>query len=601
MTKLVGTTIGPYHLTEQLGHGGMADVYKAYHRDLEVYRAIKFIRPELVGSEDFRARFQKEAQAVARLRHPNIVQIHDFGASEQLYYMVMEFLEGRTLKAVLREGGRLPMDLALRITRDVAGALEYAHARDLIHRDIKPDNIMLDADSRPVLMDFGIAKLISADTQLTQTGVGMGTPYYMAPEQARGELVSPATDIYGLSIVLFEMLTGQVPFNADTPMAIMLKALSEPLPLPRGINPDISEPLQGLLLKGTAKAPEARYQSAAEFIAALDQIGEARPSAAFRPTGTSERGNFENSAGVTTAQPTQRSGPPNWLPVTALVAVIVAGASGTWWWSQSSGSPSSADTVEQAANVADVVSAAITAYPEPVPETASGSPASTNAEQPDAQTGDAHEEDAQDTPIAWHFDDVIQPGQMVEADVNLSAREVLYLRIFDNSADTTLTLDSPGELARVFEASADTGPLSVVHDGDYQLRFSGGAQSGRFKATLFRLHEPELYAGSVYLGDLFQNATDLPGQVLARDIQLEQDSVIRFDVRRSATTTLFMLIAPDEKTTVFSTRGSTGPVTVPVSGVYGFYADPEGPLLADFEASFELISAPPAQPPAPGT
>lgn len=180
---------------------------------------------------------------MARLRHPNIVQIHDFGVSDGHFYMVMEFLEGRTLKDLLRITGRMASSAAVAIVKGVAAALDYAHSRDLTHCDIKPDNIMLDDDGRPVLMDFGIAKLVTASTQLTQTGVGIGTPAYMAPEQACGELVSPATDIYALSIVLFELLTGREPYSADTPMAIMLKALSDPLPMPRTLNPGISEAL----------------------------------------------------------------------------------------------------------------------------------------------------------------------------------------------------------------------------------------------------------------------------------------------------------------------------------------------------------------------
>ena len=168
----------------------MADVYKAFHRELSIYRAIKFIRPEFVTSDDFRARFQQEAQGVARLRHPNIVQIRDFGVSDGHFYMVMEFLEGRTLKELLRSTGRQTPSAAVAIIKGVAAALAFAHSRDLIHRDIKPDNIMLDLDGRPVLMDFGIAKLVTASTQLTQTGVGIGTPAYMDMDQPHERCVA---------------------------------------------------------------------------------------------------------------------------------------------------------------------------------------------------------------------------------------------------------------------------------------------------------------------------------------------------------------------------------------------------------------------------
>ncbi len=271
MSDLMGQIIGPYQITERLGRGGMAEVYKAFHKDLEVYRAIKFIRPELGMSEDFRIRFLKEAQGVARLQHPNIIGIHDFGASEDRYYMVMEMVEGRSLKDILKNDGQMSIDRSVALVKSVAGALAYAHDQGLIHRDIKPDNIMVDTRGRPVLMDFGIAKLITSDAKITQTGHLIGTPAYMAPEQSRALDVGPATDIYALSVVLFEMLTGHTPFEADTPMAVVLKSLSDPMPMPRSFNARISEELQGVILKGTARDMKDRYQSAMEFSAALDR------------------------------------------------------------------------------------------------------------------------------------------------------------------------------------------------------------------------------------------------------------------------------------------------------------------------------------------
>ena len=279
MADLIGETVGPYQITERLGRGGMADVYKAFHKDLEVYRAIKFIRPELGESEDFRTRFLKEAQGVARLQHPNIVGIYDFGATGDRYYMVMEMVEGRSLKQILKSEGGLSIDRSVALVKAVAGALAYAHDQGLIHRDIKPDNIMVDQRGRPVLMDVGIAKLITGDAKITQTGHLIGTPAYMAPEQSKALDVGPPTDIYALSVVLFELLTGHTPFEADTPMAVVLKSLSDPIPMPRSFNANISEELQGVILKGTAKDMGERYQSALEFIAALDRaMDKIRPT-----------------------------------------------------------------------------------------------------------------------------------------------------------------------------------------------------------------------------------------------------------------------------------------------------------------------------------
>ena len=271
MIDLVGESLGPYTITERIGRGGMADVYKAVHNSLAVHRALKIILPELVISEDFRSRFQKEAQSVASLRHQNIVQVHDFGAQNSIYYMVMEFIEGQDLKRLLKSEGRIrPIARAVTLIDQVASALEYAHARGLIHRDIKPENIMITPAGQPILTDFGIAKLVTAETRLTQTGASIGTPAYMAPEQALGSnSICPATDIYALTVVLYELLTGQVPFTADTPIGVVIKTLNDPLPKPQTLCPDIGDELQGVVLKGTAKEIDDRYDTVANFRAAL--------------------------------------------------------------------------------------------------------------------------------------------------------------------------------------------------------------------------------------------------------------------------------------------------------------------------------------------
>ena len=183
---LVGHSLGPYTIMGKLGQGGMADVYKAFHPKLEVYRAIKVIRPEFVRTGDFRARFQKEAQAVAALRHPNIVQVQDFGDHDDSFFMVMEFIDGKNLKEIIhREGEIRPIHRAVKITEQMADALHYAHSQGLIHRDIKPENIMLNDEGLPILMDFGIAKLLNMNTQLTQTGLSIGTPAYMLLNRQR--------------------------------------------------------------------------------------------------------------------------------------------------------------------------------------------------------------------------------------------------------------------------------------------------------------------------------------------------------------------------------------------------------------------------------
>ncbi len=330
MAELIGQTVGPYQITERLGRGGMAEVYKAFHKDLEVYRAIKFIRPELGMSEDFRTRFLKEAQGVARLQHPNIIGIHDFGASEDRYYMVMELVEGRSLKEILKSDGQMSIDRSVALIKSIAGALAYAHDRGLIHRDIKPDNIMVDTRGRPVLMDFGIAKLITSDAKITQTGHLIGTPAYMAPEQSKALEVGPATDIYALSVVLFEMLTGHTPFEADTPMAVVLKSLSDPMPMPRSFNSSISEELQGVILKGTARDMKDRYPSAMEFIAGLDRAMDRMQA------------NSDRTLVLPPPKPDVVPG-SNRLALVSLLAVLVLGGATAAWLYLKPGTPERAD------------------------------------------------------------------------------------------------------------------------------------------------------------------------------------------------------------------------------------------------------------------
>ncbi len=275
--SLEGKTLGKYRILEPLGRGGMAQVYKAYHPSLDRYVAVKILRADLTEDTEFLGRFRREARAVAALRHPNIVQIFDFDAQDDLYYMVMELLEGDTLKAYLnafrKRGGRIPLGELTRILNDALAGLSYAHAEGVIHRDLKPSNILLTKRGQAVLTDFGIAQILGG-TQYTVSGALMGTLNYMAPEQGRDGKCDTRSDIYSLGITLYEMLTGSVPFDADTPLAILLKHLNDPLPLPRSLEPSIPEPFERVALKALAKEPDARYQSAAEMAAALQAAAQ---------------------------------------------------------------------------------------------------------------------------------------------------------------------------------------------------------------------------------------------------------------------------------------------------------------------------------------
>ena len=287
MEDFVGKTIGgKYRIVERLGRGGMAEVYKALQTSLERYVAIKLMHPFLADEQGFAERFEREAKSVATLHHPNIVQVYDFAAESDAPYMVMEFIEGATLKTRLESlahhGQPLPLKAALKIVREVGHALAYAHKRNMIHRDVKPANVMVDASGRVILTDFGIAKILTGPSY-TASGATIGTPAYMAPEQGLGQPGDHRSDLYSLGVMLYQLTTGELPFDADTPMAVMLKHINEELPPPRSVNPNLPESVERVILKSLAKKPADRYQSVDEMLADLEKVGAAARSAASSP------------------------------------------------------------------------------------------------------------------------------------------------------------------------------------------------------------------------------------------------------------------------------------------------------------------------------
>ncbi|MEW5719582.1 MAG: serine/threonine-protein kinase, partial [Chloroflexota bacterium] len=271
-TDLTGATLGKYRLIEKLGQGGMAQVYKAYQPDLDRYVAVKILHPHLTGDEEFAARFRREARAIAALEHPHSVRVYDFDADHGLAFIVMEYLSGVGLKARLRDLSSrdeyMPLDEVAHIIGALADALAYAHARGVVHRDIKPSNVLITTDGRPVLTDFGIAKMIDA-TIITGGSGTLGTPAYMSPEQGKGEPGDARSDIYALGVLLYQLCTNHLPFDADTPYAIILKHLTSPLPPPRALRPDLPDAVERVILKALAKDPNARYQTAGEMGVAI--------------------------------------------------------------------------------------------------------------------------------------------------------------------------------------------------------------------------------------------------------------------------------------------------------------------------------------------
>ncbi len=279
---LTGTFIGPYEVLEPLGRGGMSEVYKGRHGRLERMVAIKVLPATLAEESDFRKRFEREARGVAALHHPNIVQMFDFGDLGGTYYMVMEYIDGKDLAQTINEYGQMPLQVVDPIVKDLSSALDYAHSQGFIHRDVKPSNVLLQPAARglgrqdparlyrAVLTDFGIAKMVGGDTGATKTGLMMGTLNYMAPEQIRsaGD-VDGRADIYALGVMLFQMLTGQLPFCVDNPGAMMLAHLQTPAPDPRILRPDLPEITALAILRSLEKEPDDRFATAGEMAEAL--------------------------------------------------------------------------------------------------------------------------------------------------------------------------------------------------------------------------------------------------------------------------------------------------------------------------------------------
>ncbi|NLL51454.1 MAG: Stk1 family PASTA domain-containing Ser/Thr kinase [Peptococcaceae bacterium] len=268
MSKMYG---GRYEIEDRIGAGGMAIVYRAKDTLLNRTVAIKVLREQLASDEGFIRRFRREAQAAASLSHQNIVSIFDVGKDGQEDYIVMEYVLGSTLKDIIRQEAPMSPQKALMIVRQIAEALAHAHANHIIHRDIKPQNILITLDGRVKVTDFGIARAVSSAT-LTHTGDIVGSVHYLSPEQAKGSQISEQSDIYSLGIILYEMITGKVPYDGDTPITIALKHIQEDVELPSKIGMEVPPEIDTLIMKALAKSVDDRYKSALEFLADLDRI-----------------------------------------------------------------------------------------------------------------------------------------------------------------------------------------------------------------------------------------------------------------------------------------------------------------------------------------
>ncbi|HKD94447.1 MAG TPA: Stk1 family PASTA domain-containing Ser/Thr kinase [Gaiellaceae bacterium] len=300
---------GRYRIQRKLGAGGMADVYLAEDQELGRRVAIKILNSRHGNDDQFIERFRREAKNAAALNHPNIVSIYDRGEAEDTYYIAMEFLDGRTLKELIVSRGAAPINVAIEYARQILSALRFAHRHGIVHRDIKPHNVLVDGEGRVKVTDFGIAR--AGTSQMTETGSIVGTAQYLSPEQAKGGEVDPRSDLYSLGVVLYELLTGKTPFDGETPVEIAMKHLSTTPKPPSSLRPDVPRELDMVVMRALAKNPDDRYQSADEMEADLERVARgARVAAATVDTATQVMSRPTTAAAVTSATAATMIAPP---------------------------------------------------------------------------------------------------------------------------------------------------------------------------------------------------------------------------------------------------------------------------------------------------
>lgn len=313
LNTLVGKSLGQFRIVERIGAGGMATVFKAYQPTLDRYVAIKVLPAYHARDPVFVKRFEQEARSVAKLAHPNIVQIHDFGNQEGIFYIVMEYVDGGTLKDRLKRA--LPAPEAADYIIQAAEGLDCAHRNGIIHRDVKPANMLVRKDGHLLLSDFGIAKILEGTTNLTRVGTGIGTPQYMSPEQGTGQAVDRRSDIYSLGIVFFHCLTGRVPFTADNPLTVTVKHLHDPIPVEKLTAEGVPPAIVQVILKMTAKQPHDRYQATDALVDALtsalavSNLSIPRPWRTLHPAASAIEASGVPSTSLPGAQPGGGSSP----------------------------------------------------------------------------------------------------------------------------------------------------------------------------------------------------------------------------------------------------------------------------------------------------
>src|SRR5919202_1114099 len=321
---VIGTLIGGrFRLEELVGSGGMSSVYRAYDPTLERHVAIKLMHRDISNDADQLERFRREARAVAQLNHPHVVTVIDAGEDDGAPYIVFEYVEGETLKERIRRLGRLPVSEAVAYAIEIGRALECAHANKLVHRDVKPQNVLIDPDGRAKVTDFGIARSLEAQG-LTATGRVLGTTDYVSPEQALGHEVTGQSDIYSLGIILYEMLTGEVPYQADTQVAVAMQHVRDPLPDVQRRRPEISASLARVVERATAKQTQNRYQDVGEIVHDLEEVLAIEAARTGQATGEATTVLQSLSSDTADFVPARLRRPKRALAVTLLVLAVLA-------------------------------------------------------------------------------------------------------------------------------------------------------------------------------------------------------------------------------------------------------------------------------------
>jgi hypothetical protein len=378
MEDLTGKQLGPYQIVAPLGEGGMAAVYRAYQPAMERYVALKILPRHFADDPTFAARFQREAKLLAQLQHSHILPVFDYGQADGYSYIVMPFIPSGTL-ADSMQGKPLPFTRIRQVISQVGDALNYAHGHGMVHRDVKPSNVLIDESGSCLLTDFGLARMVEGSAHLTATGTIMGTPAYMAPEQGSGHKIDERSDIYSLGVILYEMATGRVPYRAETPVAVVYMHISAPLPLPRSVNPDLPEAVERVILKALAKNPDERYQTAEELVAALDRaiaetptvtsVSETPPKteATYVGVGPTLSAPMEEPAGMAIAPLTPKRRVPGWALALTVGVVALLAAGGIYFANRAMGPSASAIALASPTTASALPSASLPVQAMPLP------------------------------------------------------------------------------------------------------------------------------------------------------------------------------------------------------------------------------------------